>query len=225
MFTDHYRLPRVQITDASSARIPSLRRQFEWGGTCRICGFSYCPDLPDNRRQHCRFHAEFIRPRVPRPDLRLTDAGDIRVDAQSPVWLHKLIYERARALRHDEGYDFAQWHSIEAPTPHDNERGIHALLLVENSNIPVGVVSFSWVDWQNPGEPAPGWHMCMAWVADSWRRRGVMTHRWPNWRETYGDFTLERPLSTAMRALIIKVGHPDGPLRQSGTLAPPPVSA
>jgi hypothetical protein len=48
--------------------------------------------------------------------------------------------------------------------------------------------------------------MNFAWVADQWRRRGVMTRRWPQWRKTYGDFTLERPLSAPMKAFVAKAG-------------------
>jgi hypothetical protein len=56
------------------------------------------------------------------------------------------------------------------------ERDLHALVLVENGTIPVGAVSFSWINWSNC---EPGWRMNFAWVADEWRRRGVMSRRWP----------------------------------------------
>jgi hypothetical protein len=82
------------------------------------------------------------------------------------------------------------------------ERNLHALVLVENTNLAVGAVAFSWILWSNA---PPGWRMMFAWIGDEWRRRGVMTRRWPAWRQTYGAFTLERPLSGAMRTFVAKM--------------------
>ena len=36
-----------------------------------------------------------------------------------------------------------------------------------------------------------------------------MARRWTQWRETYGDFTLERPLSAAMKAFVAKMNADD----------------
>jgi hypothetical protein len=81
-------------------------------------------------------------------------------------------------------------------------RDLHALLLVEDGNIPVGAVGFVWTIWS--GSPA-GWHMFFAWVAEPWRCQGVMSRRWPLWRESYGEFTVEQP-NKAMQALVRKMG-------------------
>lgn len=81
------------------------------------------------------------------------------------------------------------------------QRDLHALILVEDLIVPVGIAAFVWTEWKSH---APGWHMFMAWVADDWRRKGVMTRRWPQWRATYGDFTIEQP-SKAMDAFIDKM--------------------
>ena len=67
--------------------------------------------------------------------------------------------------------------------------------------MPVGVVGFTFIKWS---DAPPGWHMFMAWVADGWRRQGVMSRRWPGWCQMYGDFTLEQP-NEAMRALLRKM--------------------
>jgi transposase len=82
-----------------------------------------------------------------------------------------------------------------------NERDLHALVLVENGSTAVGAVAFAWIAWPDCD---PGWHMNFAWIGDAWRRKGVMSQRWPRWRETYGAFTLEQPLSKAMRAFVAK---------------------
>jgi hypothetical protein len=126
----------------------------------------------------------------------------VRVDVASPQWLQRIVYHCALALKRDEHCDFPQWRKDRPPKGAAYERDLHALVLVEDRVIPVGAVGFSWINWS---DCEPGWHMNFAWVADSWRRQGVLTRRWPQWRKTYGGFTLERPLSRAMRAFVAKV--------------------
>jgi hypothetical protein len=168
---------------------------------CSVCGLLYCSDEPDDRRQHARFHASYMKPRRPKPDARLAAyAGDVRVDAKSPRWLNRLIYARALALKRDERLDFPQWDEDGPPEARACERDLHAILLVEQT-VPVGAAGFVFVNWENR---PPGWHMFLAWVADDWRRRGVMSRRWPIWRRTYGDFTVEQP-SEAMQAFLRKM--------------------
>ena len=158
---------------------------------CPVCGYGYLDGLPGERRKHAGYHTAYMNPRRPKPDPHLAVyTGDVRVDGESPRWLHRLVYKRAYALQQDEGYDFPQWRKDPPPRMRGHERDQHALLLVEDGNIPVGVVGFVWASWSNA--PA-GWHMFMAWVADEWQRKGVMSRRWPAWRQTYGDFTLEHP--------------------------------
>jgi zinc-finger of acetyl-transferase ESCO len=169
---------------------------------CPVCKFNYVPGLPGEARQHAAFHARYMWQRKPKPEPRLrVFGGDVRVDAESPGWLQRIVYRCAVGLQRDEGYDFPQWREDGPPEPSANGRDSHALLLVENTNIPVGAVSFVWVDWP---DYKPGWHMSFVWVGDAWRRKGVLTRRWPAWRSTYGDFTLARPLSEAMRAFVAK---------------------
>ena len=103
------------------------------------------------------------------------------------------------ALKRDIRTDFPQWNENKAPQMIAYQRDLHALLLVEDENIPVGAVSFAWTIWS---DAEPDWHMLFAWVADEWRRKGVMSRRWPHWRSTYGDFTLEHPLSDAMEVFV-----------------------
>lgn len=37
-----------------------------------------------------------------------------------------------------------------------------------------GVVGFEFIQW---GDKAPGWHIIMAWIAEPWRRKGVLSRR------------------------------------------------
>jgi hypothetical protein len=128
--------------------------------------------------------------------------GDVRVDASSPKWLQRIVHRCAVELQRDEGCDFPQWGEDGPPRMWADERDLHALVLVESGSIAVGAVAFLRADWP---DCEAGWLMMFAWIADEWRRRGVMSRRWPGWRKTYGDFTLSSPLSTGMRAFVGKM--------------------
>jgi hypothetical protein len=139
----------------------------------------------------------------PRPEPRLAAfGGDVRVDAKSPKWLQRIVYQCAVGLQRDEGYDFPQWGEEGPPRMWANERDMHALVLVESGSIAVGAVAFLQTDWPYC---EPGWLMMFAWISDQWRRRGVMTRRWLSWRKIYGNFTLSSPLSSEMRAFVSKM--------------------
>ncbi len=181
---------------------------------CPVCGFSYVPTLAQDRKAHRRWHAEHLRPRQPKPDQRLK-AEDMRVDRRSPRWLHRLVYERARALQRGQGYDFAQW-SEDGGDPEDTatRRDYHAWLLIElaaDGPIAIGAAAFNWILWRNM---PPCWRLDFVWIAEGWRRRGALSRRWPIWRAAYGDFVLESPLSDAMRSFVDKQGGPPHPVQR-----------
>jgi hypothetical protein len=173
---------------------------------CPACKYGYARGLPGEARLHAAFHASYMHQRKPRPEPRLAAfGGDVRVDAASQRWLHRIVYRCALALKRDERYDFPQWRE-DRPPEGAAYGDLHAVVLVEDGVIPVGAVGFSWTKWK---DHTPGWRMNFAWVADDWRRQGVMARRWTQWRETYGDFTLERPLSAAMKAFVAKMNADD----------------
>jgi hypothetical protein len=167
---------------------------------CRVCRLEY---EPIDRQHHRRRHTEWMRPRRPKPSPRFADNVDVIVDETSPTRLHKLVYERARALMRDEGFSSnPQWNIDCAPEPRSPGGRIHAILLVEDST-PVGAAGFAYTYW---ADAPPGWHLNFAWIAEPWRRKGVMSRRWPRWRATYGEFTLEQPFSEAMANFLAKHG-------------------
>ena len=102
-----------------------------------------------DRRDNARaLHAA----RRPKAGVRLAAfGGDVRVDAKSLRWLHRLVYDRALALKRDIHTDFPQWCEDGPPRASrgDRESDLHALLLVENEVIPVGAVSFSLINWKD----------------------------------------------------------------------------
>ena len=171
---------------------------------CPLCQLNYFPDIPDDRRIHRSRHAEWMKPRRPKPDPRFADNADVVVDKSSPTRLHKLVYERARALQRDEGYGFPQWNPDCPPRRGRGER-MHAILLVEEFPRPsASPVSFEYVTWTNT--PA-GWHLNFAWIAPPWRRKGVIgASDGRNGAQLTGEFTFEQPFSSAMANFLAKQG-------------------
>ena len=49
--------------------------------------------------------------------------------------------------------------------------------------------------------------MLMAWMAEPWRRHGVLSRRWERWRETYGDFSIETPISRGVANFLAQRGY------------------
>jgi len=189
---------------ASKVRIPSLKQQILNHGACDVCGCLYVPQIAENRRFHRKYHAEHLRPRFPKPNPRLADySGDVKVDASSPRWLHQLVYDCARALKREERYDLVQWDKRGDIEASDDERDIHAFLMVEKST-PVGAASFSWVTREECGDS--GWCMNFVWVADSWRKKGMLSKRWAGWVAKYAPLSVEHPLSDAMESFLDKNG-------------------
>jgi hypothetical protein len=195
--------------------IPKVAELLKNGGRCPVCGYVYHKGSErlgpfgwyycgNNGVAHRAFHRQHVP--VREPLIANFPPGDIRVDRQSPPWLHRLVYERARYLQRQEGYDFTQWDEERGLADNEYEKDIHALLLVEKPQLIVGAASFSWVLWTNH---PPGWRLNFIWIAGTWRRQGVLSKRWPCWVKIYGAFTVEPPWSESMRAFLRKTGAPD----------------
>jgi len=46
------------------------------------------------------------------------------------------------------------------------------------------------------------WDLTRIWMRPALRRRGLLSAAWPRWRERYGEFRVERPLSPSMAAFV-----------------------
>jgi hypothetical protein len=173
---------------------------------CPQCGHGYWTDCARSRARHGTVHARWRKVHVPKPDPRIAElavSGDIIIDRSSPRWLHKRVYEIARALQRDRRFDFVQWTETGDPSWTGWRNHARATLFVEPGGVVIGACSFSRHDWNNV---PPAWIMCFAWLAPAWRRQGHLSRRWPTFRERYGNFLLDGPLSEAAQALAAKVG-------------------
>lgn len=134
--------------------------------SCPICSLEYVPGLPREARWHAEFHADYMLwRRKSKPEPRLAAfGGDVRVDAASPRWLHRIVYGYAVGMTYDPGTAAPQWNKGRPSEMAANQRDLHALVLVEDKFTPVGAVAFSQIIWE---DRAPGWCMMFASIDDA----------------------------------------------------------
>lgn len=165
--------------------------------TCADCGVEWLTGDPDSVTYHRREHRTRLRYLRPKTIARyVADAADPdrrTVNALSPRWKHREMFERARLFTREMGYSFPQWTCPDSP-PDVEAIGI----LFDIDDVIVGSCSFRL--------RGATWCMDWIWIAPMYRRSGVLTRYWPELRTRFGDFPLEPPVSDAMQAFVKKIG-------------------
>jgi hypothetical protein len=120
-----------------------------------------------------------VRPRIPR---------------------HLQVVNRfGRYLSREQGYDF--------PLEWDDENGESRAyfftswrsLMTVTTIQPVGCAVFQKYSSADP------WQFEWAWIHPYERGRGHMTNAWPKFKEEFGDFTIQQPLSFGMKVFLTKL--------------------
>lgn len=174
---------------------------------CPDCGHKWWRGDPDSSASHRKEHRKRMYVLAPQPvpaltAARMSEAEPDLVTASSPAWKHFEMYQRARAFKREEGYDFVQWHSSESETdPH-----VHGFLLCDDHDTILGAIAFR---WREPENDPPFWGLQWVWVCPTARKSGVLSRRWAAFRERFGDFYVEGPVSKGMRAFLTKHGDTD----------------
>ena len=123
------------------------------------------------------------------------------VIGDSPIWMHREVYQRALQFKREFQYDFLQW---EGSLRKKNLRQeSHGYLFADHTDTygpgaAVGACAF----WHEDDK----WRMRWIWVCPSMRRSGVLAKRWAEFLQRYGDFEIDTPLSDAMAAFVNKYG-------------------
>jgi hypothetical protein len=111
------------------------------------------------------------------------------------------VWRCAQQFRREFDYDFVQY----GYRGRDDDLDHVAFVWPHPGTCPVLVVGaccFRWREWTN----APhGWALQWAWLHPDFRRRGLLSAAWPAFRTEFGDFHVERPLSEAMQAFLLKL--------------------
>lgn len=187
------------------AAAPKFRRRPEpKKEVCGICGVEWYRGDPDSSTAHRKEHKKRLAYLDPKPlpkflaerDRSPPDAS--LVTTASPRWKHKEIYRRALAFKREFHYDFVQWGS---PTG-DDDPTVHGFLLSNDAGIIVGGCAFR----RREHEGQSWWGLQWIWIASKYRRSGILASYWPGFRERFGDFHVEGPVSDAMQEFLCKIG-------------------
>ncbi|HFL7940479.1 TPA: hypothetical protein ACG5DM_003543 [Pseudomonas putida] len=174
---------------------------------CEYCGHSYFTNNTQEARIHDGVHSRKSQMIDPQPDERLAErlatlgrAGEL-VDKSSPLWMHGAVYDRALEFKREFKYDFVQWDGSSTRCAGEDWQGW--LLAADDMGTIAGACGF-----MRRGGAVEGaeWSLQWIWLAPKYRRAGLLESRWPSFLQAYGDFDIERPLSSAMQAFVLKHG-------------------
>lgn len=186
---------------------PKHRHQREPVETvCPQCGDRWWRGDPDSSAAHRAEHKKRMHILDPKPlpamvTARAEGTEPELVTAFSPAWMHYEMYQRARAFKREEGYDFVQWHAPDG----ENDPKVQGFLLSEDDGTILGAIAFR---WREPEKEPAFWGLQWVWVAPKARRSGVLSSRWPMFRARFGDFHVEGPVSEGMRLFLAKRDDP-----------------
>lgn len=168
---------------------------------CDYCNLDYVRGDPEEALQHRNWHRRWQRLLDPIPLRRMTtrieghDEPEL-VRADSPLWCHKEMYERAWAFKREMGFDFPQWGST--ADGRDTDPNVHGYLMTDVDGRIFGACCFR-LDGDR-------WNLCWVWVAPRYRRAGYLARRWPSFVTKFGDFSIEPPVSPSMQSFVLKSG-------------------
>lgn len=169
---------------------------------CPLCKYKWFRGDPDSSASHRKEHKRRLSYLDPQPHPKFIAGLKPDVDAElvissSPVWKHREIYRRAFAFKRELGFDFVQW-----SFPRDTDPNARGFLFVDERAVIVGACAFRLRDWANHKR----WGLQWIWVCPKYRRSGVLQARWIKFREVFGSFYVEPPVSDGMAAFIRKQG-------------------
>ena len=125
------------------------------------------------------------------------------VTTRSPLSLRRAVYQIAKYFRREFRFDFLQYDYT------DEEASARAYLFEAVGNLEawprsvmVGACCFRWREWSNVPH---GWALQWVWLHPYARGRGILAGHWPYFRQRFGDFHVEGPLSPAMAAFLARV--------------------
>lgn len=170
--------------------------------TCPDCGHRWWRGDPDSSALHRKEHKKRMIALDPQPhplllEARLRENDPDLVDIHSPPWKHAEIYRRASAFRREMRFDFVQWGSPEG----DDDPTVQGFLLSDCEGRIQGAIAFRWREVEDEQTPS-FWGLQWVWVRPGARRTGILSRRWATFRDRFGDFYVEGPISEAMQRFL-----------------------
>lgn len=194
-------------THSLSIRGPKYRKKEEPVETkCAECGFTWWRGDPDSSAAHRKEHKHRMLSIDPQPHekmaLALAEENDPElVTNLSSDWKHKEMSRRAWSFKREKKYDFVQWGESGSRDTDPNARGF---LFADDDRRIVGAAAFRLRDTENQES---FWGLQWVWIAPKYRRSGILDQRWPKFREKFGDFWVESPVSESMQRFLKKRGE------------------
>lgn len=186
-----------------TARAPKYRKRPDTEAvTCPDCGMLYVKGSRTDERLHRSFHRKRFSIIEPKPNRRFAEAleQDLAaswVDVRSPKWKRKEVYDRALEFKREFGYGFPQWN----PDPRADPDAVGFLFSDQQDRI-VGACAFR----PQGGENERPWRLDWIWICPDARRQGQLGRHWERFRQRFGIFDIEPPISDAMTAFLRKRG-------------------
>ena len=159
---------------------------------CPVCSFSYIKGALEDELQHRAYHRETLEVFEPSADAALSREHALHgrfvpVTAASARWLHRRLYNIARMLNRENGYDFIMWGE-------DGDDG-DGYIITSPTGRALGGCSMRWRDdWE---DAPPVWALQWIWIAPPYRRQGLMRDTWTMLTGKYGAVFPEPPYSLA----------------------------
>lgn len=127
------------------------------------------------------------------------DQGIQVVTLESPLAYRRAVYKMASFFRREFGYDFVQYgHEGEE----DDPKARAFLWFDFDSDFVIGSCCFRWREWID--HPA-SWALQWIWFHPYCRGHGLLTKAWPVFKNHFGEFAVEPPLSSGMRGFLKSV--------------------
>tara|TARA_R110000737_G_scaffold264348_3_gene272242 strand:+ start:1050 stop:2216 length:1167 start_codon:yes stop_codon:yes gene_type:complete len=169
--------------------------------TCEGCLQTYMSGVRSEEHRHDIKHNKIVTTLRPKVSLALKravleDSEAVWVTPASPKWLSLAVDRRARAFRREFSYDFLQWEVGDEPDAtgflfHDDEfRIVGACCFRPQHGEQSGVAKLDWI-----------------WICPEMRRAGLLSNTWGRFRERFGEFLIEPPISDAMKGFLRQRGY------------------
>lgn len=208
-FANGYKFTAMRRNDGSLYTLtvtgPGYRERREPVETvCPHCKYTWYRGDPDSSAAHRRQHKRRMAVLDPKPHQLMLEAMKTEpepelVTSASPPWKHQEMYDRALKFKREEGYDFVQWQSRKG----EEDSKVRGFLLTESDGTIVGAIAFRWREWTDA--PA-SWGLQFVWIAPPFRRKGILSRRWKMFRERFGNFVVEGPVSDSMSNFLKRSG-------------------
>lgn len=186
-------------------RAPKFRKKLQPRSViCTICGFNWEKGDPESSYFHRKEHKRrltWLNPEpLPKMLMELEEDKNLAeiVVSKSKLWKHHEMYKRAVAFKREFNYTFIQW----SKNGVEEEDAIGFLITGVKGEI-VGACAFR---NRLQKDNSYRWGLQWIWICPNERGKGHLSKRWTMFRERFGDFLVEPPVSDGMRAFLEKQG-------------------